>query len=146
MPSVGFDDPKELLFRQVRSGWFKDGRLTTQSFLPQADEDKKPSVFRSSLTTAETCFRYITETCKMDSIGSWAVSVAECDTEAVPLIHDPVMSPPEKAENSHSLLDLSGCASRSKGRSLCTKLARLANERGCLFSPRVTDEPRNETE
>lgn len=135
MTSSGFEDPNEIMFREVHPAWVRDGRITSQAFKPTATDEDKVSVYRSSLITAEGAFLYHTEVCKMSSTGTWGVTVAECTGEDVPVLPDPVESPPERVQAAHCVLDFTTVGSRKQVEGKASKLSRAATARGCLFEP-----------
>jgi hypothetical protein len=132
-------DPLELLFRQCCPGWFKmAGRLSRLSFRAKEEEKYQVSVDRSSLTTAQDAFLLHTKGKKRVSVGTWAVTVAECKETAEKLrcIPDPrPASPDEIANPAHCYIDFSDLPSNKQRDRAGSELARYASDRGCLFAP-----------
>ena len=71
------DDPEELLFRQVPPSWVDDGEPTSQAFRPTKKDEGELSVALGSLTTPEGAYVHHTLVLKLQSAGTWAVTVAE---------------------------------------------------------------------
>jgi hypothetical protein len=133
------DEPKtlrddELLFRQVNPGWVRDGRVSSQAFRPTRKDAGLLSVDRASLANAESSFRLFTEGLRRPSAGTWAVTVQECDEQSLPVIEDPLTSPPEVVANpAHAVISYKDVSSNQQVESKSQALARCARERGRLF-------------
>jgi hypothetical protein len=126
----------ELLFRQVNPGWVRDGRVSSQAFRPTPKDAGLLSVDRASLATAESSFLLFTESLRLPSAGTWAVTVHECSAQGLPVIEDPLTCPPEAAANpAHAVISYKGVSSNSQVESKGQKLARCAHARGRLFPP-----------
>ncbi len=70
-------DDSEVLFRQVHPQWVRDGVPSSQAFVPTKKDEGMLSVTRGSLTTAEATYKHYTEALKMESAGTWGVTVGE---------------------------------------------------------------------
>ena len=131
------DDGDELLLRQVPAAFMRESRLSSQAFTPGRNDDRKLSVARGSMTTPEAAFDHHTRVCGRQSVGTWAVSVAECTTVQLAAHPDPLTSPPEPAPDpAHAIIDFGGL-SRGQTDSKAQVLARQATARGRLW-PRAS--------
>jgi hypothetical protein len=72
-------DPDEVLFRQVHPSWVHDGVPTSQAFTPTPKDEGELSIARGSLTSAEAAHKHHTTVQKFESVGTWAVTVAEAN-------------------------------------------------------------------
>lgn len=120
-------DPTEILFRQVHPDFFDDGKVTSQAFVPTGNHAHKLSVDRGSKTDAAAAYHLFPK----KSVGTWGVTVDEC--QPVVVYDDP--NPPEFPENpAHAYGDFTTLGRKARKRQ-AQKLRRIANERGCLYSP-----------
>ncbi len=72
---------------------------------------------------------------ELQSAGTWAVTVGECREQALPVVADPLTSPPETvADRAHALVDFTAHP-KSHGQAMGARLARRAVERGRLNPP-----------
>jgi hypothetical protein len=127
-------DSDELLFRQVHSSWIREGRVSSQAFRPMPKDKGHLSVDRGSITTAEASYQLFTEQLQFSSEGIWAVTVAECLAQALPVLEDPVSAEaPGVANPAHAVVSFVSVSSRGQIEAKGQKLARCANERGRLF-------------
>jgi hypothetical protein len=134
-------DPLELLFRQCCPGWFKvAGRLCGLAFRAKREEKYQVSVDRSSLTTAQDAFLLHAKGKQPVSVGTWAVTVAECKgcmgaAEKLRCHPDPRPSSQDEIANpAHSYIDFSDLPSNKQKERAGSELARYASDRGCLFA------------
>jgi hypothetical protein len=129
-----FDEKDELLLRQVHPSFIQDGRVTSQAFRPTPKDQKKLSVNRNSLISAQVIFEVHTKKKKLSSAGVWGVSVQEAkETPGLSLKEDPIEGPIE--DLSHCLIDFSNIDSEGRIKTIASKLADKARSRGCLFEP-----------
>ena len=129
-------NPDELLLRQVNPNWVREGRVSSQAFRPMPKDNGLLSVDRATLITAEDSHRLFTEALGLASVGTWAVTVAECTAQSLVVLEDPLTSPPEKVPNpAHAVILFAAVLSKGQIESKGQKLARYANGRGRLFPP-----------
>lgn len=122
-------DEAELLFRQVHPNFIDDGEPSSQAFRPTTKDQGKLSVSRSSKTSPENAFRHHTETLKLKSGGSWAVSVGEALGVQLHSFDDPLRENPAHAFVDFRQLSRRDAEARSK------VLLAHARVRGCLYRP-----------
>jgi len=128
-------DDDEMLYRQVHPGFVRDGRPSSQAFRPTPKDDKKLSVSRSTLTTAEGAYTLFTGSRGLASAGTWGVTVGECNAQGLPALSDPLNAPPEPvADPAHAVVDFSSI-SKNQAEARGARLARTASDRGRLHPP-----------
>ena len=120
--------PETLLHRQVPAAHIQNGEITSQVFQPTRKDDRRLSVYDGSQISAEDAWKHYTGALGYSSIGVVAVSVAECDSEQLPVHPDPT---PFKA---HVVIDFAGLG-RSKIERKADFLKRRAINRGWQFGP-----------
>lgn len=130
-------DAEELLFRQVHPSFVRDGRVGSQAFRPTPKDKRLLSVAQGSKTTPEAAFALHTECNKLASTGVWAVTVGECLGLALPVRPDVITEPP-CPDPAHAVIDFSEL-SNSKVEAQGVRLARLANDRGCVHPTGTPD-------
>jgi hypothetical protein len=130
-------DEDEVLLRQVHPTFVRDGRVSSQAFRPTPKDQKQLSVAQGSKTTPQAAFELHTQCKKLASIGTWAVTVGECQALTLTVRPDPLLAG-DCPEPAHALIDFSAL-SNSKIDAHGTRLARHANERGALY-PQPSDE------
>lgn len=81
--------PDTLLFRQVNPSWVRSGRVTSQAFTPTKKDKKRLSVYDGDKITAEDAWKHYVRELELVSIGVLAVTVAECDSQTLPVEPDP---------------------------------------------------------
>lgn len=118
-----------LLHRQIHPHFFVDGQLTSQAFLPFPKDEGELSVYDGSLISAASSFQHYTEKLCFASVGVYAVSKAETDSEGVPAAQAPMEDFPE-----HAKIDFNQ-VSQNSWRKVAKKLKKRALDRGCQFSP-----------
>lgn len=129
-----FEDNNELLLRQVHPNFIVESRITSQVFLPTEKDDKKLSVNRSSIISAQEAFDLHTNEKKLQSIGVWGISVGETSSFDSLLIEcDPIEIPVR--DISHSLINFSKLPSESRIKATAKQLTAKARDRDCLYKP-----------
>jgi hypothetical protein len=127
---VEIDDLNELLFRQPHPKWVDDdGVVSSQAFRPTDKDNGELSVARESLTTAEKAYIHYVHVLKLESAGTWAISVAEALDVGLRSVGDPIIG-----DDAHAFVDfrgLGGKACEKKGKLLKAR----AQTRGCLYAP-----------
>ncbi len=115
-----------LLLRQIHPNFVQASFATSQAFRPTPKDESKLSVYDNDQITAEESWIHYTTKLQLLSVGTVAVSVAECEAENLPARPDPKPFP------EHAVIDFTGlsdgqCRSKSK------KLQAKALERGWLY-------------
>lgn len=117
-----------LLLRQINPSWNHNGRVSSQAFAPTTKDENKLSAYHGGMIQPEKSWEHYTTALGLESDGVVAVTVAECDAEQLPAVHDGQPYP------EHCFIDfrdpaLSGNAIKKKA----DNLAKLARNRGWLF-------------
>ena len=81
--------PDTLLLRQVNPHWIREGRVTSQTFKPTAKDKKKLSAHDGDQMTAEDAYRHYTQQLGLTSAGVIALTVQECQQQALAVTPDP---------------------------------------------------------
>lgn len=102
-----------LLLRQIHPNFVQAGFATSQAFRPTPKDDSKLSVYDGDQIMAEASWVHYTTELQLPSIGTVAVSVAECQAENLPARPDPKPFP------EHAVIDFTGltdkqCYAKSK--------------------------------
>ena len=126
-------DLSEVLFRQVHPSFIQEHRPTSQAFKPNQNDQQKMSVSRSAKTRAKECFEHFTQRLERKSAGVWGVSVGEVIEQGLSALSDELFEPiPDPA---HALVDFRQVTPESKIKTISSKLAAKAKDRGCLYVP-----------
>jgi hypothetical protein len=132
-PAIEVDD--ELLFRQVRPTWLREGRVGAEAFIPRPKDEKLLSVAREALIDGEGAYRHHVEKLGYSSAGTWAVTVGECRTLELKAFPDALTSPPETvAYPAHTSIDFRPFDD-NEIEAKAMILTAGANERGRLYPP-----------
>ncbi len=115
-----------LLLRQIHPGFVQNGRPTSQAFRPTLKDESQLSVYNGTLITAKASWHHYTETLSLESAGVMALSHAECVSEQLKVIEDPIPFP------EHCSIDFSGLK-KSEIDKKSKKLAAFAKARDWLF-------------
>lgn len=122
-------DSEELLYRQVHPSWVQDGVPSSQAFRPTKKDAGMLSIALGSKTTPDGAFNHHTKALKLQSAGTWGVTVAEVTDAGLNSFEQPRDDSPD-----HGFIDF-----RELGRGQTERSAKLllanARERGCLHSP-----------
>jgi hypothetical protein len=122
-------DAAEVLHRQVHPNFVRDGRLSSQAFKPNSQDDGQLSVSRNSLASAKIAYeRYIARGRK--SCGVWSVTVAECGSAGIKAYADALPD-----DDAHTLVDFTALTSKSQWDKTSDKLAAFARARGRQYAP-----------
>lgn len=122
-------DPDELMYRQVHPDHREEGRVTRACFNPHFTRDPDDvSVARASLTTPKAAFDLHISQGKQ-SLGTWAVSVGECNSAKLQCFEAAVPEDP-----AHASICFAGLTP-SRKKAIAKVLASHATNRGCLHSP-----------
>lgn len=102
-----------LLLRQIHPSFVQEGFATSQAFRPTPKDESKLSVYDGDRIAAETSWVHYTTKLQLLSVGTVAVSVAECNAESLPARAEPAPFP------EHAVIDFTGltdgmCRSKSK--------------------------------
>lgn len=120
-----------LLYRQIKTGWFKSGdddTITSLAFLPKKDQRLHISVDDGDMISAEESWLHHTAKPNVKSLGVKAVTVAECNDQSLRACHD---LPNSKEHVSINFEGLSNGKRAQKGKNLADD----ANRRGWCFRP-----------
>ncbi len=132
IPPTPIEDDNELLLRQVHPNFIVEARITSQAFLPTEKDDKKLSVNRSSMISAQEAFDLHTKQKKLQSAGVWGISVGEVlSFDSLSIEYDPIKVPVE--DNSHALINFSKLPSESRIKATAKQLSAKARDRDCLY-------------
>lgn len=122
----------ELLHRQAHPAFIRDGRISSAAFRPNSQDNGRLSVSRDSIVSAEEAFRRYTGRGR-DSCGVWSVTVGECNSLGLEAYEDGLADDP-----SHALVDFQPLPSKKQFEKVADKLAALARQRGCQYTPPTT--------
>jgi hypothetical protein len=117
-----------LLLRQVNPSWIQQGRVTSQAFKPTPKDDFKLSVYDGDLTSPPDSWKHFTEKLGFRSVGTLAITVAECSSQELPARPDPEPFP------EHAVVDFTGLETNQIEKK-SKKLNALAAHRGWLYQP-----------
>lgn len=115
-----------LLLRQIHPSFLQAGVATSQAFRPTPKDESKLSIYDGDQIAAEAAWVHYTAGLKLASIGTMAVTVAECQAECLPARPDPEPFP------EHAVIDFTGL-SEGQCRAKSKKLLASAQARGFLF-------------
>ncbi len=114
----------ELLYRQVHPSFVRAGRVSSQAFRPNKQDDGRLSVSRSALVTAKTAFeRFVAR--GLHSAGAWGITVGEVIAVGLQSSSDKLPD-----DDAHAVVDFNGCPSKSQWDKISDKLAAHARTRG----------------
>ncbi len=115
-----------LLLRQIHPTFVQGGFATSQAFRPTPKDEGKLSVYDGEQIAAEASWVHYTTQLQHASIGTMAVSVAECATESLPVQPDPAPFP------EHAIIDFTELSDK-ECRVKSKKLQAKAQTRGWLY-------------
>lgn len=122
-------DPDEALYRQVHPSWIADGIPSSQAFKPTKKDEGMLSIALGSKTTAEASFAHHTQVLKRESVGTWAVTVAETAEAGLHSYEQPLDDSP-----AHGFIDFRGIG-RGQTEANAKLLLDKARRRGRLHPP-----------
>jgi hypothetical protein len=129
---------QSLFYRQVNPNWLLKGVPSSQAFGPTPKDKDKLSVDDASKVSAEGSWRHFTEQLRLQSVGTWAVSMAEVE-DALDLVvaasPKVVAEDPSKDNPAHCDVDFSRVSSKGQKKRKAQNLAMKATVRGCLYRP-----------
>ena len=115
-----------LLHRQVHPTWIQAGRISSQVFRPTAKDEKLLSVYDGDLVGPEGAWDHYVHYLGYQSIGVIAVTMGECQVQALPVRSDPAPFP------AHAVIDFNAFAGAEVERK--AKFLKVAAEaRGWLY-------------
>ena len=114
-----------LLLRQIHPSFTQAGFATSQAFRFTPKDKSKLSVYDGDQITAEASWLHYTTQLQHKSVGTLAVTVAECTEENLPSLPDPDPFP------EHAVIDFTGLAEK-KCYTKSKKLQAKAQARGWL--------------
>ena len=78
----------KLLYRQIHPTFVSNNRVTSQAFTP--GRDKRLSVYDGDMIAAENAWKHYVMVMELQSSGVMAVTEAECGSQNLPVIPDPI--------------------------------------------------------
>lgn len=118
--------PATLLLRQIHPHWIRDGRVTSQAFRPTRKDEDLLSVYDGDQIDAKSAYEHYTGQLALGSVGTMAVTVAECAQQELTAKADPIPFP------EHVVIDFRPFP-RSQVEAKAKYLARVAMERGWQY-------------
>lgn len=115
-----------LLLRQIHPSFIQAGFATSQAFRPTPKDESKLSVYDGDQITAEASWVHYTTELQLESAGTMALAVAECQAENLPARSAPEPFP------EHAVIDFDGLTDR-QCRAKSKKLQGKAQVRGWLY-------------
>ncbi len=114
------------LLRQIHPSFVQNGRVTSQPFRPTPKDESLLSVYDGDLISPEKSWFHFTTNLMQQSVGTMAVTVAECAAESLRARPDP------ETFAEHAVIDFTGltdkgCRTKSK------KLQAKATDRGWCY-------------
>jgi hypothetical protein len=122
-------DRDEALYRQVHPSWIADGVPSSQAFKPSKKDAGMLSIALGSKTTPEGAFVHHTQVLKRESVGTWAVTVAETTEADLRSCEQPLDDSP-----AHGFIDFRGLG-RGQTEARAKLLLGKARDRGRLHPP-----------
>ena len=111
-----------------KSAVWKGARVNSDTLLLPDKDKGKLSAYDGDQITAAASWRHFTGQLGCASAGVLAVTVAECQSQDIPVDPDPTLY------REHVLIDFSGF-SKSQAKKRGQYLAKYANDRGWLYRP-----------
>lgn len=78
-----------ILHRQINPSWIQNGRVSSQAFKPTPKDKGLLSVYDGDQITADAAYAHFTAVLGFPSVGSLAVTVAECTGIGLSVRPDP---------------------------------------------------------
>lgn len=121
------------LLRQIHPNFVKDGRVSSQAFLPTPKDEKMLSVDNGDLISPDLSYERFTQQMNCKSVGVMVILKKECDDQILP-IHEDMDPYPE-----HCSIDFSGIT--NKIIEMKAKILRsFAQKRGWLYQEEKTSQ------
>lgn len=117
---------QEPLYRQVPPPWVDDNQPTSQAFRPTKKDKGELSVALGSLTTPQGAYVHHTVALKLQSAGTWALTVGEARQASLQSFAQPLADSP-----AHGFIDFKGL-SRKEAERRSKLLVSKARARGRL--------------
>jgi hypothetical protein len=117
-----------LLFRQIHPSWIQQGRATSQAFTPTQKDATQLSVYDGDQITAEESWKHYTDILGLNSYGTLAITISECNNVQLSVIPDPNPFP------EHAYIDFGGL-SGNQIKNKSKYLRSVSNSRGWVFLP-----------
>lgn len=127
-----------LFYRQVNPNWLSNGVPNSQAFGPMPKDKDLLSVDDSSVVSAIDAWRHFTQKLGFQSVGTWAVSLAEVEgAQDLVVCSSPLLDAEDTDKNNpaHCHVDFSQVSSKSQKKLKAQLLALKASARGCLYEP-----------
>lgn len=106
---VVLDDENEYHLRQCNPNWLQNGKPSSQAFAYFQKDEGRLSGSRSRDVTPIQAFTFFTETLKLQSAATFAVSVAQVTASRSRVVDDtnaPTVRPPDPVPPGHAYIDL----------------------------------------
>lgn len=135
---VVLDDADEFYLRQCHPQWVQDGKLSSQVFGYFAKDQGRLSGVRSSVETPIGAFIFYTQTLRLQSAGTVAVTVRDAAANLSRVVDDtnaPSVRPPHPVPPGHAYVDLRHLTAGQR-----RKLARNLADRAVRVYPDATNE------
>lgn len=129
---------EHLFYRQVNPNWLSNGIPNSQAFNPMPKDKDHLSVDDSGLVSAVDAWRHFTRKLGFQSVGTWAVSLADVvEAQDLSVFASPKVVPEDSSKNNpaHCHVDFSQVISKSRKKHKAQLLALKASARGCQYSP-----------
>lgn len=124
------EDGDELQWREVNPQWVDRRLVARDAFVGAGGFTEEVSTARASVVTAAVAHVHFVEVLGLQSIGTWAVTVAEVQLTGARVVDDADCDDVEIP--GHSYIDLRGMT-RSQKREARAQLAAFATSRGRCF-------------
>lgn len=127
-----------LFYRQVNPNWLSNGMPNSQAFFPMPKDKDLLSVDDSALVSAVDAWRHFTRKLGFQSVGTWAVSVADVEgAQDLIVCASPLVVAEDSSKNNpaHCHVDFSQVSSKSQKKHKAQLLALKASARGCQYVP-----------
>jgi hypothetical protein len=128
------DDPDERLWRQVHPQYHDNGVLSSQAFRPNSGDNGLLSTSREQKQTAVGAYEFHVNEAKLQSDGTWAVTVGEVVGQSCRALDDGDAVLGRLLPPGHTSIDMRAHGSSGQ-RKIGTALSRLAARRGRFHPP-----------
>jgi hypothetical protein len=117
-----------LFLRQVHPNHFDGVNPNSVAFSPTPKDDDKLSVDDETKASPQDSWNHFTKTLGYQSVGTWAVTLAEVKEAELQIVSDPLVNNP-----AHCAIDYSVLSTKGQKKKRAQQLAIRASQRGCLF-------------
>ena len=118
-----------LLYRVINPDkLFQAGKISSQAFRPRKTDNKRLSVYDGDQIAPEAAWQHYTSDLENLPVGVLAVTVADCSSQSLPVVPDPIPFP------EHTLIDFSAFG-RNQIKRKSEYLRDAAERRGWQYRP-----------